>query len=245
MELWGTTPNKYWIDITTPFGEYIPRIDIRLAETQKISFIFEPTIIYVDYQLLESQSGDQLILLRFSNTSQGIWKFNVYSIGVLPIIYNVWLPMNHFMSDETYFIQSNSNITLLSIACATLPLTVTAYDPADSSLYYNAGKGYTRIQAIKPEIAAPGVKILAPSLTKEFVEITGTSAAAAHTTGVAAMLLEWGIIKGNYTKMSTTDMKIFMIRGAKRDPNIEYPNREWGYGILDVYGIFDRLRSLI
>jgi hypothetical protein len=34
-----------------------------------------------------------------------------------------------------------------------------------------------------------------------------------------------------------------MIRGARRDPNITYPNQEWGYGILDMYKVFDSLRK--
>jgi hypothetical protein len=37
-------------------------------------------------------------------------------------------------------------------------------------------------------------------------------------------------------------MKIFMIRGARRDLEQKYPNRDWGYGILDVFNIFDTLR---
>jgi len=74
------------------------------------------------------------------------------------------------------------------------------------------------------------------------VEVTGTCAALAHTAGVAAMLFEWGIVNGNYPKMSTQDMKIFMIRGARRNVDIQYPNREWGYGILDIFNVFDSLR---
>jgi hypothetical protein len=130
---------------------------------------------------------------------------------------------------------------LLSLACSIIPITVTAYNTEDDNLYINAGRGYTRIETIKPEIAAPGVKVIGPSLEQGFVEVTGTSVAAAHTTGVAAMLLEWGIIHGFYPNMSTTDMKIFIIRGARRNRDIEYPNREWGYGILDVYNIFGRI----
>ena len=242
MELWGSMPNKYWIDITTPSGEYIPRIDVKLNETREISFIFEPTIIYVDYEMIESQSGDQLILLRFSNTAQGIWKFRVYSRGVFPNTFHLWLPMNNYISLETYFIRSDPNITLLSLSCSDIPITVTAYNTDDDSLFWDAGRGYTRIGIVKPELAAPGVRIVSPSLNQEFVEVTGTSAAAAHTAGVAAMLLEWGIVRGVYPKMSTTDMKIFMLRGARRNVDREYPNPDWGYGILDVYNIFDIIR---
>jgi hypothetical protein len=150
--------------------------------------------------------------------------------------------MQGFISDNTYFIRSDPNTTILSLGNAPVPITVTAYNVEDDSLYLNASRGYTRVGAIKPEIAAPGMNIISPSLEQGFTEVTGTSASAAHTTGVAAMMLEWAIVRGNQPAMNTLDMKIFMIRGARRDLEIQYPNRDWGYGILDVYNIFDTLR---
>lgn len=242
MELWGASPNLFSIDITSPSGEYIPRIEIKLNETRSVNFIFDPTVIYVDYSLVEAQSGDQLIILRFSNPSQGIWKFRVYGRGVAPMVYNIWLPMGDFISEETFFIRSDPNITLLSVSCATIPIAVSAYNVEDDSLFLEAGRGYTRIQYVKPDITAPGVNVMAPTLDHGFAAFTGTSVAAAHTCGVAAMLLEWGIVKGRYPNMSTQDMKVFMIRGARRNIEREYPNPDWGYGILDVFNIYESLR---
>jgi len=126
MEVWGTSPNFYSIDITSPLGEYVPKLGVRLNETRKIAFIFEPTVIYVDYEAMESQSGDQLILLRFTKPSQGIWKIKVYGRGIYPMNFNIWLPMNNYITADTYFVRSDPNITLLSLACASTPITVTA-----------------------------------------------------------------------------------------------------------------------
>jgi subtilisin family serine protease len=245
MELWGISPNTFSVDITTPSGEYISRIDIRLNETREITFIFEPTIIYIDYQMVESQSGDQLILFRFSKPSQGIWKFNVYGRGLFPMTFDMWLPMNNFIGPDTFFARSDASTSLLSLSCAISPISVTAYNIADESLFLDAGRGYSRIQIVKPDIAAPGVNIVAPTVTGGFAEVTGTSLAVAHTAGVAAMLMEWGIVKGNYPKMSTQDMKTFMIRGARRKADTTYPNRDWGYGILDIFRVFDEIRNEI
>ncbi len=242
MELWGTATNLFSIDIQTPSGEYVPRIIPTLDEARLLTFIFEPTTINIDYQLIESESGDQLILMRFRNPSQGIWRFKVYVSGDLPADFNIWLPMEGFISNNTFFVRSDPYTTILALGNARDPITVTAYNTADDSLYINASRGYTRVGVIKPEIAAPGVNILSPGLQNNFVEVTGTSPASAHTTGVAAMLLEWAIVRGNQTTMNTLDMKIFMIRGARRNVDIRYPNRDWGYGILDVFNIFDILR---
>lgn len=242
MELWGSTPNLYTVDITSPSGEYIPQVNIRMNETREITFIFEPTVIYLDYELVESQSGDQLILMRFTNPSQGIWKIKVYGRGINPISFNIWLPMNHFITEGTYFIKSDPYTTILSISCALEPIAVTAYNMEDDSLYLNSGRGFTSNNNVKPDIAAPGVNLIAPTLNLEFAPVTGTSVSAAYTAGVAAMLMEWGIVQDKYPNMSTKDMKVFMIRGARRNIDIKYPNRDWGYGILDVFNIFDSIR---
>jgi hypothetical protein len=156
--------------------------------------------------------------------------------------FDIWLPMGNFISSDTFFIRSTPYTTILSLGNARIPITTTAYNMVDDSLYLEASRGFTRIDVIKPEIAAPGVEILAPSLNHDFVRVTGTSPAAAHVTGVAAMLLEWGMVRGNYPSMNSLDMKAFMTRGARRNVNIEYPNRDWGYGILDVFNIFESIR---
>ena len=44
--------------------------------------------------------------------------------------------------------------------------------------------------------------------------------------------------------MSEAAIKAFLIRGAKRNPALSYPNREWGYGALDIYETFLRLREI-
>ena len=243
MELWGSAPDIYSIDILSPSGEYIPRIVAGRNEHRVISFIFEATIIYVDYQMVESQSGEQLILIRFDNPSQGIWRFNVYERGGLNLGFNIWLPMEGFISENTYFIRSDPYTTLLTLGNAVFPLTVTAYNDADDSLYLDSSRGFTRINRIKPEIAAPGVNVTGPTLDGSFAPYTGTSVSAAHVTGIAALIYEWGIVRGNLPLMSTVELKNLIIRGAKRDINLIYPNRDWGYGILDVFNAFDALRG--
>jgi len=242
MELWGDSPGVFSIDIQTPSGEYVPRIVPRLDEYRNVSFIFEQTTIDIDYQIIESQAGDQLILMRFHKPAPGIWKFNVYGRADLNLGFNIWLPMQGFISENTFFVRSDPYTTILSLGNAQTPITVTAYNSEDDSLYLNASRGYTRIGVVKPELAAPGVNVTAPNLNQGFDNVTGTSAACAHTTGIAALLLEWAIVRGNQSTLNTLDLKIFMIRGARRDIEVQYPNRDWGYGILDVFNVFDILR---
>lgn len=243
MELWGIAPNIYTLDILSPTGERIPKITESLQENLEFSFIFEETLISIDYIMVETKTGNQIILMRLQNPTKGIWKFNVYARSELPGSFHIWLPSDGFISDNTYFIQSNPNTTVTSPGNSLTPITVTAYNPVTGSLYQNAGRGYTLSNTVKPELAAPGVDLQCPALDHNYTTITGTGAAAAHTAGITAMILEWCIVKGNYPGIDTIGIKKFLIRGAQRSEILTYPNQDWGYGILNIYEVFDILRK--
>ena len=132
--------------------------------------------------------------------------------------------------------------TVLTPGTAFIPLTMTAYNPINNSLYVNASRGYTTERIVKPDLAAPGVDYMAPILNGEFAPQTGTSVAAAHTAGVVALFLEWAVVRGNDPGIDSIVIKNYFIRGARREGNLTYPNRDWGFGILDLFNVFDILR---
>lgn len=242
MELWGNNPGTYTIDILSPSGEYIPRIPARMGEYRNIRFIFETTIIYIDYVLVESQTGDELILIRFKKPAPGIWKFRVYGSKITSG-FHIWLPARGFISDDTFFLLPNQFTTITDPGNNISAITSTAYNPVSQSLFLEASRGYTRYNQINPDLAAPGVDIFASLPGSQFGLISGTSIAAAYMTGISAMLLEWGILKGNDRSMDTYQIKKYLIRGVKRSPALTYPNREWGYGTVDIYSTFESLRG--
>lgn len=243
MSLWGAAPTTYSVDILSPSGEYIPRIVERLRVNREINFIFEDTTIFVDYEMVESQTGDQLILMRFQNPTPGIYRLQVYGRGDLIGAFHIWLPMGNFISANTYFVQSNPYTTITTPGNAAVPITVTAYNTDNGILYPGASKGFTRINTVKPDLAAPGVNIISPNLEQGFSAVTGTGVAAAHVAGISAMLLEWGIVRGAYPGIDTVEIKKFLIRGARRSEILEYPNRDWGYGIVDIYHVYEVLTA--
>lgn len=242
MELWGNIPGIYSLDILSPSGEYIPRIPARFGESREIRFIFENTIVYIDYLLVEAQTGDQLTLIRFNNPAPGIWRFKVYA-GPISSGFHIWLPMHGFITEQTAFIRPNPDTTITGPGNAAFALTVTAYDQRNQSIYLHASRGFTRTNIIKPELAAPGVEVFSPLAGNTFGGQTGSSIAAALTAGVTAMLLEWGIIKGNNRIIDTIQAKKYLIRGVNQNPASIYPNKEWGYGTLDIYRTFQSLQG--
>lgn len=241
IEIWPQVPYRLAIDIRSPTGEYISPIYPTLGECLQINFIFEPTILYVNNMVFEVQSGDQLILLRFSNAQSGIWRFGIRNIENAQSNFNVWLPSGDLISNETYFLNSNPDVTITSPGAAISPTTITAYDPTTDGIAPFSSRGYTRVGGIKPDLAAPGVNLSCPTLNNRYGSISGTGAAAAHCAGIMSMVLQWAAVEGNFTPINGFIIKELLIRGADRSTNLTYPNNIWGYGKVNIFGLFRTL----
>jgi hypothetical protein len=178
------------------------------------------------------------MIIRMKDPTPGIWRLQVYAEGDLPLTYHIWLPIEPFLQADTYFVKPNPYTLITSPGTAIGPITITAYNHTNQSIYQYSSRGYTRTGIVKPELAAPGVDISGPSVSGGYEVRSGTSIAAAHAAGIAALLLEWGIVKEQKLDIDTIEIKKFLIRGARREANITYPNQEWGYGIIDIYNTF-------
>ena len=246
FEIWGDIPNTFGVGITSPGGEVVPVIAPRINERREVSFIFETTTVNIYFQLVGSRSGSQLVIVRFQKPTEGIWRITITKTDrTLPLRFNIWLPINSFIGPDTFFISSTPYTTLTDPANSIIPIVATAYDISNDSLYINASRGFTRAERISPTLAAPGVNIIGPSLWNGYTTMSGTSVAAAHTTGIAAMMQEWGVVRGTLDHMDGTDVKNLLLRGAIREPTRTYPSREWGFGIVNIYGTFESLRGNI
>lgn len=236
-ELWTFAPEIYSVEFISPTGQVASRVQPRVNTTTRLDFVFEDTKIYVYYRIIEPLSGENVVVVKFDKPAQGIWVINIYGKNIVSGKYNLWINNKEFLSSDTYFIMPDAYITLTEPSNVPQAIAITAYDDTNSSLYTNAGRGYNIYDTVKPDVAAPGVNIKGPLASRDnaYTERSGTSIAAALATGIGALLLEYGIIKGRVPYMRTADIKNILITGADRSNTITYPNREWGYGKIDVY----------
>ena len=95
-----------------------------------------------------------------------------------------------------------------------------------------------------PDVAAPAVEVSTIDMRGRNSTLTGTSAAAALGAGACALLLEWGIVRQNAPAMDSVTIQRYLLRGARRSENYTYPNKTWGYGLLDLYGVFRAMRGI-
>lgn len=180
LELWAPSPDLYTVGLSSPAGEWVERVSPVTGRSQTIHFLLDQTRVFVYYQMVETLSGDQMIFLRFMNPTPGIWTLRVYGSVVINRRFNIWLPMEHFITDDTYFLRSDPEVTLSEAACAREAITTSAYNHVNNSLYISSSRGFTADGAVKPDLAAPGVNIYGPVPGGRFSVRTGTSMAAAH-----------------------------------------------------------------
>lgn len=245
MELWAEDVGVYTVGFISPTGEVAREISVPLRGENTVSFLLEQTRITVYTQIADVSAGSQFIFMRVENPMSGIWRILIRNSLDIRETFHLWLPVRGFISDETYFLRPDPDTIITDPGNAQYPITVTAYDHTNNSIYIHASRGYSRSGRIKPDLAAPGVNILGASASgRRLTRMSGTSVSAAHLAGAAAILLNWGILDGNYPYLNTPVLKSIFVRGAQRNPALTYPNREFGYGTLDLYEAFLRLRNL-
>lgn len=228
-ELWAVEPDLFTIEIISPAGEVIPRIQGRPTFNRQYQLYFEGGSIWIQSNLYDQTVGTQGIWIRFAKAAAGIWRIRVYAEGEFSKSFHMWLPITPFLRGETAFLRPNPYVLICDPGAAEEVLTFTAYDVIRDALLPQVSYGYTADNRVKPDLAAP----------KGELRYEGTGMAAAFGAGSAALVFEAALRNASYVILDTQLIKRLFTASAKRDGR-EYPNREWGYGKLDVYGVFVR-----
>ena len=244
LELWTDIPNILSISIISPSGENTSRIPFRVGANAEIDFLFERTRVSIDYRLLVEKSNSELIFFRFNSPAPGIWKLVVEPQAVNDGQFHMWLPLTEFLGGEVFFLESDPYYTLTNPANTDSPIVAAYYDGSSGAVAQSSGRGYTRTERRRPDLAAPGVNVLGALPGGRFSARTGSCASVAVTAGAVALMLEWLVYIQEVPGVDSFQIKSLLILGAVRPGTMEYPNREWGYGQLNLYNTFETMRRL-
>lgn len=240
LEFWGSIPDAFNVTIRSPGGETIPPIRLGIQQSITYGFIYERTQISIDSVLVEPNSGEELIIFRVQEPTPGIWHFRISPIGeVHNGTFHMWLPITEFLSADTYFLEPDPFTTLTEPSMASGVITVSTYNDENNSFYIESGRGFARNGRIRPDFAAPGVNV-----STIYGKQTGSSMAAAITAGGVAQFMQWAVVERKSPQLESKEVKTYFIRGATRLPDLTYPNRDWGYGRLNLIGTFDVLAGV-
>lgn len=236
--IFGPAFDKVSVGVVSPTGEAIPRIPFKSGLEYSENLVLEDTTIFINY----FKDINNNLIIGFKNATEGIWDIRLFGDSIIDGQYFAWLPITGQVSENVEFLKPVPEYTIVYPAAAMRTITCGAYNTKDNSLLVSSSWGPTRLPRIAPDFVAPGVDVKGIYPTG-YGTMTGTSAAAAVTSGAAALLMEWGIVQGNMPTINGDLIKSLMISGCVREENITYPNVKWGYGRLNLYNTFSSIRE--
>lgn len=192
------------------------------------------------YQPLQEIFFDFIPVDRYVDS--GNWRIRLVPVRTVVGEYELWLPAGSTLNAGTGFAIPGPEHTLTIPSTSERVITVGAYNSRTQTYASFSGRGFTAFtNQVKPDLAAPGVDILAPragsslnvGVQKEYGSFTGTSFAAPAVTGAAALLMQWGIVDGHDPWLYGSRLKSWFQRNARQLAAFqEYPNQYIGYGVL-------------
>ena len=232
--------------IISPAGDNTPVVGSGFTGTERFPLIFDRSTLYVERENLMRTDTTQRIRIRLERPSTGIWRFQ-FGRSPMPAQADLWLPLGEFLDGEVYFLESSPEITLTEPANAPLLLAVGGYSTENGSLAPFSGRGFTAEGLKQPTLLAPAVNVNGPFAGGGYIIHSGTSIGAAYTAGCVALLweyLEEYRRSGAVAPLDTVLLRNLFLLGAVREAGEEYPSPAYGYGTLNLYGVFEFLRNL-
>ena len=240
VQIWKSYADEVEISVINPSG-------VRAGPIQEVlgsqRFSLGGTEILLYYGEPSPYSVRQEIFLEFlprdTYIGSGEWKIILTPRKIISGVFQMWLPVQSAINIGTAFLQPSGETTLTIPSTAGRVITVGAYDALTFSYADFSGRGpsagFEGTGAFKPDIVAPGVNVMTSAAGGGTVQVSGTSFATPFVTGSAALLMEWGILKGNDPYLYGEKVKAYLRRGAKKLPGFdEWPNNQVGYGALCV-----------
>ncbi len=243
VQLWKNYVDNYTVILRSPGGEetILPvgrtgKTTLRMERTDILIYTGEPTPYAVSQEIYFDFIPMDLYI------TPGVWTFRIEATDGNPGQYYFYLPSESARNRNTGFFTPSPQVTLTIPSTAQKVITVGAYDSIYESYSDFSGRGYIYPErtvgplatgAVKPDLAAPGVNIIAPDTQGGYGLFTGTSFATPFVTGSSALLMQWGIIRGNDPFLYGEKVKAYLRRGARPLFGEQfYPNERVGFGAL-------------
>jgi len=237
IQLWKSYVDQFQVELISPTGQVVQLAErqgpgrYRLGGAQVLVYYGEP----------KPFSRSQEILMDFlpedTYLDSGIWKIRLTPERIVEGKYDLWLPGASVLNRGTQFLRQSPQVTLTIPSTASRAITVGAYDARRQVYADFSGRGFLRnLDLVKPDLVAPGVDVRVLRPGDGYERQSGTSFAAPFVTGAAALLMEWGIVRGNDPYLYGEKVKAYLIRGAKPlgAGGQSVPNERIGYGTLCV-----------
>ena len=236
IQIWKDYWDDIAVEIIAPSGRNLGRIQensrvsrIRYEDMELLTYFGEPSPFRIRQEIYIDMIPQTVYI------QPGLWKFRLIPRSIRNGRYDMWLPAQGALNFGTGFTSPDSASTFTIPSAAAKAVTVGAYDAGTGSAAPFSGRGYIveigGSLMVKPELAAPGVNVLVPSVSG-MARVSGTSYATPFVTGSAALLMEWGIVRGNDAFLYGEKLKAYLIKGAEPLAGAAVPDTQTGWGRL-------------
>lgn len=235
VQLWKAYTDEFRLRLRSPGNQEIV-LNVGLVGVSR--YRLEDTLLLIYQGAPSPYSVQQELYLDFipveSYVNNGSWEFILEPRRIVEGTFDFYLPSSSVLSSDTRFFMPNPDKTLTIPSTASKVITVGAYDPYTGAYADFSGRGMED-QNGKPDVVAPGVNIRTLRPGNIPAVVSGTSFATPFVTGAAALLMEWGIVRGADPFLYGEKVKAFLRRGAQelRGESV-YPNNRTGFGALCV-----------
>lgn len=229
---------SFEITLLSPLGEEIrfpaqEGVYERILETIRLDVTVSFPKPYTTYQevfVRVTPAGDFL--------PGGIWYIRIRAVDVLTGEMQIYISSALARTGNTGFVIPTADMTLTIPSTAERVISVGAYSAYTNSYAAFSGRGMKGIGIqsfglLKPDLVAPGVNIRIILPGGGFSTAEGTSFATPFVSGSVALLMEWGIVRGNDAYLYGEKVKAVLRRGAGRLAGFDVlPNEREGWGAL-------------
>ena len=249
LQIYAQRPSKIKLGILSPSGERFENTNPRKTKHILINdapiwkFIYEGTTVQVTYDSPDEFTGDDKFVIKMEGITEGVWRFILTSNNIVDGKYYAWILQRELLAEDTRFLNPSPYTTLTIPGTAKTIINTSYYNQNNGAIVSESGRGYTMKDYIQPIITAGGINAITTKPGGGTITMSGASVAGAILAGCCALIIQWAVVDGNDPQMYATKLQAYIIRGARKREGDTYPNRQWGYGILDMQEIFKSLTN--